>query len=122
MELFANFCAHAYVAEREPELVPLWTLLPERMMALPADRVRHRSLGDFERLYVGVGAENYVWYQFRLAVAAREIHDAAGADALRRLYRTFRTHENGLTDRQLSALLEVRVHPTAARIMGTWPG
>jgi hypothetical protein len=121
MELFANFCVHAYLAHTEPELVPLWTLLPERMMALPADRVRHRSLDDFERLYVGVGPENYVWYQFRLAVAAREIYDAAGADALRRLYRTFAAHENGLTDRQLAELLAERVHPTVARVIGMWP-
>jgi hypothetical protein len=81
MELFCNLCLHAYLAEREPERLPLWTRLPERMLALPADRVRHRSLDDFERLYVGVGPENYCWYQFRLAVAAAEIYDAAGADA-----------------------------------------
>lgn len=122
MELFANFCAHAYLADREPEQVPLWTMLPERMMALPVDRVRHRSLDDFERLYVGVGPENYCWYQFRLAVAARKIYDASGADALRRLYRTFAAHENELTDPQLADLLKKRVHPTAARVMGAWPG
>ena len=96
-------------------------MLPERMMALPAERVRHRSLDDFERLYVGVGPENYVWYQFRLAVAAGEIYDAAGADALRRLYRTFATHANDLTDRQLAELLRERVYPMTARVMGTWP-
>ncbi len=121
-ELFCNFCVHAYLAAREPEQVPLWTMLPERMMALPADRVRHRSLDDFERLYVDVGPENYVWYQFRLAVAAGEIYDAAGADALRRLYQLFAAHENELTDRQLAELLKERVHPTAARVMETWPG
>ena len=120
-ELFCNFCVHAYVVEREPEQVPLWTILPERMMVLSADRVRHRSLDDFERLYVGVGPENYCWYQFRLAVAAGEIYDAAGADALRRLYRTFATHANDLTDRQLAELLRERVYPMAARVMGTWP-
>ena len=43
MELFANLCVHAYLAEKEPERVPLWTVLPERMMSLPANRVRHRS-------------------------------------------------------------------------------
>lgn len=122
MELFCNLCLHAYVAEIEPERLPLWTMLPERMLALPADRVRHRSLDAFERLYVGVGPENYCWYQFRLAVAARGIYDAAGVDALRRLYRTFAAHENELTDRQLAELLKERVHPTIARVMETWPG
>ena len=121
MELFANLCVHAYLAEKEPERVPLWTVLPERMMSLPANRVRHRSLEDFERLYVGVGPENYVWYQFGLAFGASEIYDAAGAGALRRLYRTFETNENELTDGQLAELLRERVHSTVARVMGTWP-
>ena len=120
-ELFCNFCVHAYLAEREPEQLPLWTMLPEAMLALPSDGVRHRSLDDFEWLYVGVGPENYCWYQFRLAAAARKIYDAAGADALRRLYQAFAAHENELTDRQLAELLEERVHPAAARVMATWP-
>jgi len=121
MELFANFCVHAYLAEREPEKLALWTTLPERMMAFPADRVRHRSLHDFERLYVGVGPENYCWYQFGLVAAARAIYDAAGTDALRRLYLAFRARKDDPTDRQLAGLLGSQVHPAAARAMETWP-
>jgi hypothetical protein len=121
MELFCNLCVRAYVSEEEPQHLPLWTMLPERMMALPPEKVRHRSLNDFERLYVGVGAENYCWYQFRLAVAADEIFDAAGVDALRRLYHTFVAQRKGLTDGQLAKLLEHRVSPVAARIMRAWP-
>ncbi|MGH3087294.1 MAG: hypothetical protein ACRDSJ_08250 [Rubrobacteraceae bacterium] len=118
-ELFANFCLHAYIIEREPDLLPMWLTLPKRMMSLPRDRVQHRSLDDFERLYVGV--ENYVWYQFGLVVAAKSIHDAAGVGALRRLHRAFTTHEGELTDPQLAALLEEQVHPAAAQAMRTWP-
>jgi len=33
-----------------PEQLPVWTTLLERIMELPADRVRHHSLDDFERL------------------------------------------------------------------------
>jgi hypothetical protein len=122
-EFFCNFCVHAYLAENEPEQMQLWTLLPERMMALPTDKVRYCSLSDFERLYVNVGPENYVWYQFRLAVAARELYDVAGADALRRLYKTFATSEGKkeLTDWQLAELLKLQVHPAAARTMTAWP-
>jgi hypothetical protein len=32
------------------EQLPVWTTLPESMMELPADRVPHHSLDDFERL------------------------------------------------------------------------
>ncbi|MCL4870834.1 MAG: hypothetical protein KJ063_17895 [Anaerolineae bacterium] len=121
-EMFCNLCVQAYLADREPEQLPRWTLLPARMMAVPVDRVRHRSLDDFERLYVGVGPVNYVWFQFRLAAAARELYDAAGVDALRRLYQTFAAHENESTDQQLAELLEERVHSSAARVMRTWLG
>jgi hypothetical protein len=121
MELFANFCVHAYVAEREPDRVPLWTTLPDRITALPANKVRYRSLDDFERLYVGVGPENYCWYQFGLVVAARNIYDAGGTEALQRMYRTFLDHENELTDRHLAKLLKEQVHPTVGRVMETWP-
>jgi hypothetical protein len=121
MELFANLCLHAYVAEMEPEQLPVWTTLPEGMMELPTDRVQHRSLEDFEKLYSDVGLENYVWYQFRLIVGAKSIYDAARVDGLRRLYRTFATHETGLTDGQLTELLEGQVHPVAAQLMRTWP-
>ena len=121
MELFANLCLHTYVAEAEPEQLPVWTMLPERMMELPTDRVRHRLLEDFERLYAGVGPENYVWYQCGLVVAAKSIYEAAGVDVLRRLYRTFATQQGTLTDQQLAQLLEARVHPMAAQTMRMWP-
>lgn len=121
MELFANLCLHAYVAEAEPAQLPVLTILPERMMSVPIEGVRHRSLDDFERLYVGVGPENYGWYQLRLTAAARDIYDEAGDDALRRLYRTFATQQGKLTDQRLAELLEERVHPVAARVMRAWP-
>src|SRR5215207_9487492 len=96
-------------------------MLPERMMELPTDRVRRRSLEDFERLYAGVGPENYVWYQCGLVVAAKSIYEATGVDVLRRLYRTFATQQGTLTDQQLAQLLEARVHPMAAQTMRMWP-
>jgi hypothetical protein len=121
MEFFANFCLHAYIIEQAPDLLPMWLTLPERMMALPAERVPHRSLDDFERLYVEVGAENYVWYQFRLVVAIKSIYEAAGVGALRRLYRTFAARGGELTDPQLAKLLEDEVDPAAAQVMRSWP-
>jgi hypothetical protein len=80
-ELFVNLCLHAYVAEVEPERLPVLTILPQRMSVLPVERVRHRSLEDFERLHASVGPENYGWYQCRLHAAARNIYDDAGIGA-----------------------------------------
>jgi hypothetical protein len=121
MELFANLCVHTYLAETHPDLMPVWTTLPEMVTSVPAATVQHRSLNDFERLYVGVGAENYVWYQFRLVGATTAIYDAAGVAGLTRLYQTFSSHNGDVTDAQLVELLEDRVHSAAADVMRSWP-
>jgi len=120
-ELFVNLCLHAYVAEAEPERLPALTVFPRLMALLPIGRVRHRSLEDFERLYAGVGPENYGWYQCRLHVAAGSIYDEGGTGALRRLYYTFAGLEGDVTDGRVEALLEQEVSPAAARLMRTWP-
>jgi hypothetical protein len=120
-ELFVNLCLHAYVAEVEPGRLPMLTVFPQRMAALPVKRVRHHSLDDFERLYAGVGPENYGWYQCRLQAAAKNIYDDAGIDALRSLYQTFAALEGAVTDERLGTLLEQQVSPVAAQLMQTWP-
>jgi len=111
-----------YIAEVEPERLSVLTSFPERMSALSVERVRYRSLDDFERLYAGVGPENYGWYQCKFHAAARDIYDDAGVGALRRLYQTLAAQEDELTNGHLAELLEEQVHPTAARVMVTWPG
>jgi hypothetical protein len=121
MELFANLVVHTYLCEREPEQLPFWLTLPERMTGLPTERMQHHSLQDFERLYVGVGPENYVWYQFKLVVVAKSIYDAAGATALQRLYQTFASHKGTLNDAELADLLQRHVHPAAAQVLRDWP-
>jgi hypothetical protein len=71
-------------------------------------RFAHRSLEDFERLYVGVGPENYGWYQVKLHVGAKRIYDSGGIDALSRMWRTF-----ALGPDLLSSILETEVDPEA---------
>ena len=95
-------------------------VLPERMMSIPTGRVRHRPLEDFERLYVGVGAENYGWYQLMLTAAAKKIYEAAGADGLRAVPDFCNTRRRldrctaGAAPRGASA-------PQAARLVRSWP-
>jgi hypothetical protein len=47
-ELFANLCVHTYLAEMHPEMMPVWTALPEMVTSAPITTVKHRSLSDFE--------------------------------------------------------------------------
>jgi hypothetical protein len=121
MELFANLCLYAYVAEAEPAQLPVLNSWPASMKVLPTARVRHRFLEDFEKLYVGVGPENYGWYQLMLTAAARDIYDAAGTDALRRMYRTFSAQSGEMTEQRLLEILGESVAPSVSRVVRTWP-
>lgn len=121
MELFANLCVHVYVDVLEPDRMPGWTSLCERLSAAPPDVFQHQSLEDFEQLYAGVGAENYVWYQFRLITGITDIHQSGDTGLLQRLYR-FGQSAPDLTDDQLAGQLEEHVHPGLADLMRTWPG
>jgi hypothetical protein len=121
MEFFANFCLHAYLVENEPQHMPTWLRIIEPIVIVPLERVQHRSLDDFEQLYVGVGPANYVWYQFRLTLGVKALYDAAGVAALQRLYQTFANDTGDVSDQQLATILEAQVHPVAAQVLRTWP-
>ncbi len=79
-ELVATYFAYAYLRPRRPALAALW----DGVLQAYVDAVRptHRSLEDFDRLYFGVGAQNYVWYQAQFQRRVREVHEARGIDFL----------------------------------------
>jgi hypothetical protein len=96
-ELFANLALHAWVAQRAPDSLDLLTTLPRLAALGSGEEFEHRSRDDFERMYSSVGGPNYVWYQFRLLVAAADLFDSVGEVAVRRLFDAFRV--DGGTDR-----------------------
>lgn len=79
-ELVATYFAYAYLRHRRPTLAALW----DGVLQAYVDAVRptHRSLADFDRLYFGVGAQNYVWYQAQFQRRVRQVHEARGVDFL----------------------------------------
>ena len=89
-ELFANLALHAWVAQRAPDSLDTLTTLPRLAALGSGDEFEHRSRDEFERLYTSIGGPNYVWYQFRLQVAAAELFDTLGEVAVRRLFDAFR--------------------------------
>lgn len=121
MELFANLCVHAYVDALEPDRMLAWTSLCKRLAAVPVDQVAHRSLADFERLYVGVGADNYVWYQFRFVVGIMTVFGPGDTGLLQCLYRFGKITPSDLSDDRLAALLSEQVHPGLAEMLRSWP-
>jgi hypothetical protein len=103
-ELFANLALHAWVAQRAPDSLDTLTTLPRLAGLGSGEEFEHRSRDDFERLYSSVGGPNYVWYQFRLQVAAAELFDSVGEVAAQRLFDAFRV--DGRTDRDSQAFDE----------------
>lgn len=117
-ELFANLCVHTYIASAVPDQLPLLVTFPHAFTSIDPHEFRHRSLRDFDRLYSGVGDANYAWYQCGFHVAAQRLHDQAGAECVRRLWRAFFS----LSDLRLIGTLERDVDPLLAEAFLGWPG
>lgn len=121
-ELFGNVCLHSHIAEESPATLPVLETFPLAFGTIDPAHFRHRSLADFERLYIGVGMENYAWYQCRLHVLAKRLYDADGAEPLRRLWDRFilAPHEE-LSDDELVVALRRDLHPMVAEAVLSWP-
>jgi len=122
MELFCNICLHAYVVAREPEKVLALEAFPSVIAGGDVSQLRYRSLADFERLYTDVGPQNYGWYQCRFHVAAKDIYNAGGVEALQRLWRVFLQSNATGSDEELAVQLRDDVHPAVARVLTEWAG
>lgn len=120
-EFFCDLCMHAYVALREPESLSAVETFPAMIVAGGEDHLQHRSLADFERLYVGVGIREYGWYQSQFLFAAKRVFEVQGVDVLRRLWRAFLGGQQQLDDNGLADLLHAEVDPEVARILTDWP-
>ena len=116
-ELFVNLCLHAYVAEAEPESLPALETLPAVVTAGGHDHLEHHTLADFERLYSGVGAVNYGWYQCHFHTAAARIYAAGGTSALQRAWEVL----PGTAEADLAGALE-RVSAELLATQQQWPG
>jgi hypothetical protein len=117
MELFCNICLHAYVVAREPQKVLALEAFPSVIAGGEVSQLRYRSLADFERLYTDVGPHNYGWYQCRFHVAAKDIYNAGGVEALKRLWKVFL-----ISNEELAVQLRDDVHPAVARVLTEWAG
>jgi hypothetical protein len=88
-ELLATYFAYAFMRERRPLLAALWDDILQAYTE--AVQPAHRNLADFDRLYFGVGAQNYVWYQAQFQRLVRAGFEARGLALLRDLRSAFAT-------------------------------
>jgi len=82
-EWLATYFCYAYLRTARPKDARLW----EGILRGYTDAVRpeHRTIAAFERLYFGVGAQNYVWYQARFQQRVAAAYDVHGLSLLRAL-------------------------------------
>jgi hypothetical protein len=87
-EFLANFVMQAYLGESgdDPRLLRFFEVFKARQRSQP---VTHRALDDLERLYAGVGPDNYGWYQAQTDARALEVFKAHGLAFLPRVKATF---------------------------------
>ena len=116
MEFFCNLGLHTYIAEKEPDALPLLEAFPAAVASVSAEHAQHSDLATFEQLYDRMPPQNYGWYQCRLHVAAKHVYDEGGIRALQKLWKAFL-----VGDAQLSDLLKRKVHPKIAEVASTWP-
>lgn len=87
-EFLAQLGAYVYLAERKPKLARLFELTSYQINA-ESYQLEDSSMERFERLYSGVGAKDYAWYQgmfLKLAIMAYKEH---GKDVFKVLKKQF---------------------------------
>ncbi len=75
-EFVATYLAYSYMEENQPKLARLWNTMTDQF-ALSSE-VKHTTLADFEKLYLGVGGNNYRWYQAIFHQKVAEIYAKSG--------------------------------------------
>jgi len=75
-EWLATYFAYAFLRERQPLQAHVWDGILQTY--LDAVQPAHTTLADFDRLYFGVGANNYVWYQAQFQRRVAQAYEAHG--------------------------------------------
>ena len=86
-EFLATYFAYAYLKNRYPKLAQL----SEAMSYAFIDGItpKYTSLTDFERLYFGVGLDNYSWYQANFYLKAAQICKKRKLNFLKEMKKSF---------------------------------
>jgi hypothetical protein len=92
-ELLANYLSTAYTAEQPaaPQFEKFLGMLSAASIKGP--RPRHTTLEDFERLYSGVGFDNYAWYQQQITRRAKDVYKTKKLDFLKEVKAAFPSNE-----------------------------
>jgi hypothetical protein len=121
-ELFVNIMLHTYVAEKQPHLLPALEAFPNLVVGAGTAAYAFTSLEDFEKLYstLGMGPKNYGWYQCKLHSSAKQIYNAGGKEVIKKLWKALKKHQEKMTDKEFTVMLNNEVHPLVADVYLKW--
>ncbi len=121
-ELFVNIMLHTYIAEMKPELLPALETFPKMIIAGGSQKFKYKNLEDFEKLYatLGMGPENYGWYQCHFHLAAKDIYNSVGREVLLKLWTALKSHQEEMAEEAFIKMLQKEVHPAVADFYLNW--
>lgn len=123
-EVFVNLFLHAYIAEKEPELLPQLTVFPRMVLAsTQKSTLKYTTLQDLEERYNEIGQQypmNYGWYQCRWHSSAADVYDAGGVSVVKDLWNVLKSKKDPLDDEKLASLLSKEVHQKLADVLLKW--
>lgn len=123
-ELFSNIFLHTYIAEKEPRMLPALTIFPDMVvLSINSENLEYSSLKELEENYDKITtkhSKNYGWYQCRLHVAAANIYNEAGIEAIKNLWFQLKNQTEPLDDKALASMLAEKVHPAVAEVPRNW--
>lgn len=121
-ELFCNILLQTYIAENEPEQLAALTVFPNMVVAAGTEGYQFTSLQQLEKHYTQIAKEhpkNYGWYQSRWHVAARQIYDERGKEALPVLWNALKNQEP-MTDEELISYFRANGNNAVSSMMINW--
>jgi hypothetical protein len=115
-ELFANIGFHGYIAQVEPDQLPVLETICQLTWGA-RDSWPVRTLNRMED-GLADGPLNYLWFEFRLLVVAKSIWEAGGVRALRSFHSTLRRPD--LSDDEVLEAVAA-IEKRAERELSDWP-
>lgn len=80
-EFMASYFGYAYMKIKEPKMAVVWDNIMQA--GFESYVPKHRTLNEFNELYVGVGVGDYVWFQNAFQERIRDVYSKKGLHFIR---------------------------------------
>lgn len=80
-EFMATYVGYAYMHYREPKMATVWDITTHA--GYVGYKPKYKTLDVFNKLYIKVGSDNYVWYQNAFSERIRDVFSKKGLSFIR---------------------------------------